>query len=236
MLGRHRRARRSDLRPARAILCVSARWVTRGIAVTALANPRTIHNFGVFPAALFEIRYPAPGDPSLAARIAELLAPQPVTLDEGRDRDSLGFDHGTWSVLCKAYPQADIPVMQLSMDGTRNAAFHYEIGRRLRPLRDDGVLIVGTGNIVQNLRQMNVRDRNAAPYEWARRFNDHIRGAIEDDQPERWRSRRSDGTRRKACRRRNISCRCSTSSARATPATGRRSGGTTSSTARSETV
>ncbi|WP_395943710.1 4,5-DOPA dioxygenase extradiol [Brevundimonas sp.] len=165
----------------RAILCVSAHWETRGTAVTAMASPKTIHDFGAFPQALFDVRYPAPGSPELAARVREILSPTPVALD---DR-SWGLDHGTWSVLCKAYPQADVPVVQLGMDVTLPPAGHFELGRRLAPLRDEGVLIIGTGNIVHNLPAMDWGDQNCAPYPWAKAFNDHVRDAILTDTPEK---------------------------------------------------
>src|SRR6185295_7818838 len=112
----------------RAVLCVSAHWYLPGTAVTAMAAPRTIHDFGGFPRALYEVEYPAPGAPELARRVRDLLAPTPVALDEG-----WGLDHGTWSVLCHAYPAADVPVLQLSIDETQPAAFHFALGRRLRP-------------------------------------------------------------------------------------------------------
>lgn len=166
----------------KAILCVSAHWLTRGIAVTAMARPRTIHDFGAsFPQALFDQQYPAPGSPELAVRVREILAPTPVALDEG----GWGLDHGTWSVLGKAFPEADTPVVQLSMDAAKPPAWHYEIGQRLAPLRDEGVLIVGTGNIVHNLPAMDWGDRHRAPYDWSRRFNDFIKTAIAEDAPER---------------------------------------------------
>ena len=165
----------------RAILCISAHWLTRGIAVTAMAAPRTIHDFGAFPKALFEVQYPAPGAPWLARRVADLLAPDPVTLDE----TEWGLDHGTWSILSKAYPQADIPVVQLSMDAKLGPADHFEIGCRLRPLRREGVLIIGTGNIVHNLSRMDWSNRHGTAWPWATRFSDHIRDAITRDQPER---------------------------------------------------
>ncbi len=108
----------------RAILVISAHWCTRGIGVTAMEKPPTIHDFGGFPQALFDMQYPAPGDPAVAARVKEVLAPLPVVLD----RSQWGFDHGTWSVLCKAYPKADVPVLQLSIDMTREPQFHFEVG------------------------------------------------------------------------------------------------------------
>jgi 4,5-DOPA dioxygenase extradiol len=162
----------------RAILMISAHWLPRGVAVTAMDAPRTIHDFGAFPAALFAQRYPAPGDPALARRVAELLAPEPVKLDE-----TWGFDHGTWSVLLKAYPDADIPVVQLGLDRTRDARAHYELGRALRPLRDEGVLIAASGNVVHNLGAMDWRARDSA-YDWAQSFNDYIVDAIVENRPE----------------------------------------------------
>ena len=163
-------------RPA-AILCISAHWYTRGSAVTAMAKPQTIHDFGGFPRELHQMQYPAPGSPELAARVREVLAPLPVSLDE-----SWGLDHGTWSVLTKVYPQADIPVVQLSMDASRPPAHHFEIGRRLAPLREEGVLILGTGNIVHNLPAMHPA-RDAPPYIWAADFDRYVRAAIVANQP-----------------------------------------------------
>jgi 4,5-DOPA dioxygenase extradiol len=166
----------------RAILAVSAHWETRGTAVTAMPRPRTIHDFGAsFPKALFDMQYPAPGDPDLAARVAALLAPTPVHLDT----EQWGFDHGTWSVLANAYPQADIPVIQLSLDVTATPAQRLEIGRKLAPLRGEGVLIMGTGNIVHNLPAMDWANRDRAPYDWSARFLHEIKDAIEKDEPER---------------------------------------------------
>jgi 4,5-DOPA dioxygenase extradiol len=166
----------------KAILCVSAHWLTQGVAVTAMTAPRTIHDFGAsFPKALFDMQYPAPGSPELAARIRDLLAPQPVALDQ----QGWGLDHGTWSVLSKAYPDADVPVVQLSMDASKPPEWHFELAKRLAPLRDEGVLIVGTGNIVHNLPAMNWGERHCAPYDWSQRFNDHIKQAIVDNAPER---------------------------------------------------
>jgi len=156
----------------KAILAVSAHWFTRGTAVTAMARPKTIHDFGGFPQALFDVQYPAPGDPALAARVRDLLAPLPVHLDQ-----SWGLDHGTWSVLAHAFPAAGIPVVQLSMDGSKPARFHYELGRQLAPLRDEGVLIVGSGNVVHNLMLMQ-RGEGVPAFDWARRFNEGVRAAL----------------------------------------------------------
>jgi 4,5-DOPA dioxygenase extradiol len=164
-LGRH-------LPRPRAILAVSAHWITRGSAVTAMGRPRTIHDFGGFPRELFEVKYPAPGDPALAERVRELLAPVPVQADK-----SWGLDHGTWSVLAHLYPNADIPVVQLSLDAAQSPAYHYELARKLGPLRDEGVLILGSGNVVHNLGRMNWSE-DSPPYEWAVRFNDKVRAQL----------------------------------------------------------
>ncbi len=163
----------------KAILCISAHWLTRATAVTAMAQPRTIHDFGAFPQALFDMQYPAPGDPELAMRVRELLDPVPVALDA-----NWGLDHGTWSVLVHAYPEADIPVVQLGMNITLTPAQHWEIGKALRPLRDEGVLIIGTGNIVHNLPAMDWDNPDAPPYPWAERFNTAMLDAVVEDRPE----------------------------------------------------
>jgi 4,5-DOPA dioxygenase extradiol len=163
----------------RAILCISAHWMTRGTAVTAMPHPRTIHDFGAFPQALFDMRYPAPGNPELAERIRTLLAPMNVALDHG-----WGLDHGTWTVLVHAYPEADVPVVQLSMDVAKSPAAHWEVGQRLRSLRDEGVLIMGTGNIVHNLPAMDWDNPAAAPYPWAARFNAAMLEAVAEDRPQ----------------------------------------------------
>lgn len=156
----------------RAILAVSAHWLTHGTAVTAMAAPPTIHDFGGFPQALFDMQYPAPGDPALAAQVRELLAPLDVALDQG-----WGLDHGIWSVLVKAWPQADVPVLQLSMDMTQPPAWHLELGRRLRPLREQGVLVMASGNVVHNLRTM--RRGTSGGFDWAARFNAGARSLLE---------------------------------------------------------
>lgn len=157
-----------ELPRPQAILVVSAHWCTHGVGVTAMAQPPTIHDFGGFSREMFEIQYPAPGSPALAARVAQLLAPQEVVQDT-----TWGLDHGTWSVLCKAYPAADIPVVQLSLDLCQTPRQHLETGRRLAPLRDEGVLILGSGNVVHNL--MTHRRGEAFAYDWALQFNDHVR-------------------------------------------------------------
>lgn len=154
-----------------AILVVSAHWLTNGTAVTAMAAPPTIHDFGNFPQALFDMQYPAPGDPALAARIADLLAPTPVAQDT-----AWGLDHGTWSVLTHVYPDANVPVLQLSIDMRLTPEAHFALGRQLSTLRDEGVLLIATGNVVHNLRSM--RFDGSPPHPWAQRFHDCIRNAI----------------------------------------------------------
>jgi 4,5-DOPA dioxygenase extradiol len=149
----------------RAILAVSAHWYLPATLVTAAERPRTIHDFGGFPKELFEVRYPAPGDPALSRRVQELLRPTPVGLD-----DRWGLDHGTWSVLCHVYPSADIPVVQLSIDETQPPTFHYELARRLAPLREEGILILGSGNLVHNLHTYAWGRHPAEPFDWAVRF------------------------------------------------------------------
>lgn len=155
----------------KAIVAISAHWTTRGTAVTAMAAPPTIHDFGGFPQALFDVRYPAPGDPALAARVRHLLAPVDVRLDH-----EWGLDHGTWSVLVKMYPDANVPVIQLSIDLAQPPAFHLELGRRLSALRDEGILIIASGDVVHNLR--TVRWGSSTPYDWATRFNDDVRECL----------------------------------------------------------
>jgi len=154
----------------RAILCVSAHWETAGTLVTAMERPRTIHDFGGFPRALFEKLYPAPGSPELAEVVQQMVSGAPVGLDQ-----TWGLDHGAWSVLCRMFPGADIPVVQLSLDHTQEPAYHYALGQALRPLRRKGVLIVGSGNIVHNLRLAVFRDQ---AYDWAVEFDQTARDLI----------------------------------------------------------
>lgn len=154
----------------RAILCVSAHWETAGTRVTAMDWPGTIHDFGGFPRQLFEVQYPAPGSPELARLVQETVYEVPVQLDF-----DWGMDHGAWSVLCRMFPNADFRVIQLSLDRTKEPAFHYEMGRQLRWLRRKGVLIVGSGNMVHNLRMVAWQD---VAYDWAREFDEKLERLI----------------------------------------------------------
>lgn len=161
-----------DLPRPRAIAMVSAHWETRGAtAVSASAAPETIHDFGGFPQALFDVQYRAPGDPALAARVGQILSPDPVLQHPSR-----GLDHGAWGVLKPMYPDADIPVVQISLDRGRSNRWHYEAGRRLAALRDEGVMLIGSGDIVHNLRAIDFRRPETLP--WAERFNDAAKALI----------------------------------------------------------
>lgn len=163
----------ASMPPPRAILVISAHWYLPHCAVTASRLPGTFHDFGGFPEALYEVEYPAPGSPELARRVRDLLAPTPVRLDEDR-----GLDHGVWGVLIHMFPNADIPVVQLGIDKTRPPAFHYETGKRLLPLREEGVLIMGSGNIVHNLAAYDWGDPSRPALDWARRFEEQVRRSI----------------------------------------------------------
>jgi 4,5-DOPA dioxygenase extradiol len=155
----------------KAVLCISAHWQTQGVRLSASQHPETIHDFRGFPKALFEVAYPARGDPELARHIADLLSDYQAGLDFER-----GLDHGAWSILVAMYPNADVPVVQLSLDATRPAAFHYRLAKQLAPLRDEGVLILGSGNIVHNLRSFSFA--NPEPLDWAVEFDAEVKRRI----------------------------------------------------------
>ena len=157
----------------KAILCVSAHWYLPATLVTATERPRTIHDFGGFPRELSEVKYAAPGLPELAARVRDLLAPVSAGLD-----NRWGLDHGTWSVLCHAFPEADVPIIQPSIDETQPAEFHYELAKHLAPLRDEGVLVMGSGNLVHNLHTYAWGRHKVEPFDWAVRFEERARGLL----------------------------------------------------------
>ena len=154
----------------RAILAVSAHWHVDALAVTAMPRPRTIHDFYGFPHALFDVQYPAPGLPELAEEVADAVSPDHV----GADRDGWGLDHGTWGVLVHAFPDADIPVVQLSLDARKPLDWHLALGAKLAPLRERGVLVLGSGNVVHSLRAIDWKQPDGA-FDWNRRFDEDAR-------------------------------------------------------------
>jgi 4,5-DOPA dioxygenase extradiol len=168
------RALGEQLPRPRAILAISAHWYVPATMVTIDDRPRTIHDFGGFPRALYEVEYPAPGDPALAVEIAQRLQPYAARTDA-----SWGLDHGTWSVLVHVFPRADVPVLQLSIDENLPAQTHVEIGAALRALRDEGVMIVASGNVVHNLHTFAWGRHPAEPFPWAERFDAYVRSCIE---------------------------------------------------------
>lgn len=166
-----------ETRP-RAILCISAHWMTRGWWLTAMPSPRTIHDFGGFPQALFDVQYPAPGDPELARALASRLVQPPDGRPVGLDDGHWGLDHGAWSVLLPMFPKADIPVIQLSIDVARPMPEHLAMGRQLSTLRSQGILIVASGNTVHNLRAMHWDAADDQAYDWAAAFDAEVAGLI----------------------------------------------------------
>ena len=154
----------------KAILCISAHWETAGTHVTTMEHPKTIHDFYGFPQALYQVKYPAPGSPDLARLAQKTVLKAQVRLDE-----EWGLDHGAWAVLCRMFPDADIPVVQLSLDRTKDPAFHYDLGKELKALRNEGVLIVGSGNMVHNLGVMSWQDM---AFDWALEFHETLKQLI----------------------------------------------------------
>jgi 4,5-DOPA dioxygenase extradiol len=165
----------SSIRRPSGIVCISAHWYLPATLVLATSSPRTIHDFGGFPRELYQVQYPAPGSPELARRVEHLLAPLIVELDQ-----SWGLDHGTWSVLRHVYPDADVPVIQLSIDETQPAAFHFELGKRLAPLREENILVIGSGNLVHNLHTYAWGRHTPEPYDWAVRFEESAKRLMID--------------------------------------------------------
>jgi 4,5-DOPA dioxygenase extradiol len=163
----------ASLSAPKAILCISAHWMTRGkIKVTAMPNPKTIHDFGGFPKELFDAQYPAPGSPEFAKLTIETV--QKAHVEEDHE---WGLDHGTWSILMQMFPKADIPVYQLSLDLSRDTQYHFDLAKELKALRDKGVLIIGSGNMVHNLGMLSM---NNTVFEWAKEFDEKMKSFIDD--------------------------------------------------------
>lgn len=160
----------SSLPRPEAILCISAHWMTEGTWITHMDHPKTIHDFYGFPEALFEVQYPAWGEPKIAESITKEIENHKIHLDS----EMWGLDHGTWSVLRHMYPEADIPVMQLSLYLSQPSEYHFKLGQELARLRSKGILIVGSGNIVHNLRKISW-ETNATPHPWAIEFDDWVK-------------------------------------------------------------
>jgi len=168
------RAMVRDVPRPEAVLCVSAHWDTRGLKVNTSPKPGTIHDFWGFPRELYEVSYPCPGSPEWSGKAATAVNSTPVQQDSER-----GLDHGTWAVVKWMYPEADVPVFQMSLDTSRSSSFHYDLGRQLAPLRDAGVLLIGSGNMVHNLAMVEMVN-GSFPYDWAVEFDDLLKGLISD--------------------------------------------------------
>ena len=156
----------TSIETPKAILVISAHWLTRGSYVSVVENPETIYDFGGFPKEMYEVKYPAPGSPEFAKMVIETVKSVTIQSDH-----QMGLDHGAWTVLKHIYPKADIPVFQLSMDATQGPQYHYNLGKELQELRSKGVLILASGNIVHNLRMINFQDTDPKPYDWALEFD-----------------------------------------------------------------
>lgn len=165
-----------DLPKPLAVLCISAHWETKGTYVTSMERPETIHDFYGFPLELFEVRYPAPGSPQLATQTKELVKKAVVELDQ-----SWGLDHGCWSVVKHMYPEANVPIIEMSLDYTKPAVWHYELARELSVLRTKGVLIIGSGNMVHNLRLVDWQNPDRT-FEWAQEINERFKKLIADNE------------------------------------------------------
>lgn len=160
-----------DIPKPKAILCISAHWETKGTYITAMKNPPTIHDFGGFPEELYNVQYPAPGNPELAKETKDLISKKEVGLDE-----KWGLDHGCWSVMRHIYPDADVPIIQMSLDYSMGAKGHYELAKELAPLRKKGILIVGSGNMVHNLRMLSWENLNKEfGFDWALKASEKIK-------------------------------------------------------------
>lgn len=167
----------SEIEKPKAVLCISAHWLTRGTFVTAMNHPKTIHDFGGFPQALFDVNYPAPGNPELAEETAKLITSTSVGLDH-----EWGLDHGTWSIVKNMYPNAEIPVLQLSIDYSQPAQYHYDLAKQLGALRKKGVLIIGSGNMVHNLGMVAWDKLNESfGFDWAIEMNSIFKKKIEEN-------------------------------------------------------
>jgi 4,5-DOPA dioxygenase extradiol len=167
------KAMAKEIPTPKAVLVVSAHWYTNGTFITAMDNPKTIHDFGGFPKALFDVQYPAPGSPDLAKETASIIQSTNVELDH-----DWGLDHGTWTIVRHMYPDANIPVLQLSIDYTKGPQYHYELANELQELRKKGVLIIGSGNMVHNLRMISWEMINGGAYDWAMEMNDTFKNLI----------------------------------------------------------